>query len=361
MTTTTVTPATLAAALAAAKPGDTLSLGGGAYGDVVFRRPGVTLSGPKNAVLNSLTIMSPAANVVVEGFTVDLTPTAATITSTGVVRAVNMSGVTIRDLTITGGPAVKGCAQTALAGAQSAFGGNVLGLPTATGIVMDGVSNWSVDGCSISKLFAGITTCGENFQITNNEIFDLRTSPIHGTVWGDATIIGNYLHDSTPWNFGGSGDHGDYIHLWTDPAKSSAPIANVVITGNHIEQGAGGQMLGINLQATPQAATGLGFAAPVIDGNLILSGHAEGIRTEAAAGVAITDNILLQTSGGPKDAPSILPTYGSTPILQRNLAVDLYGYMASDRSNIIIPTGTVIAPWMLAVARAQFAANSAAA
>src|SRR5690606_28188469 len=108
---------------------------------------------------------------------------------------------------------------------------------------------WSSDiditGNNIELFRSGIILNDvDGVNISDNHIHDLRTNPISGSNVDNLVIQGNYMHDSTPWRFGGGGDHGDLIHLWTTVGQD-APSNNIVIEGNKLSQGNGQAMLGI--------------------------------------------------------------------------------------------------------------------
>ena len=142
-----------------------------------------------------------------------------------------------------------------------------------------------------------------NITLKNNDISDVRTSPIVG---GGSYIVidGNHLSNAKPWGWGDAArDHGDFIHLWT-PTDATGPSAGVLIINNTIDQGDGTAILGINLEDN----SGFGFTGVKIAGNLIINGNSQGVRLEHVFDSTVTGNIMVEV--GDK-APGILVTHGS--------------------------------------------------
>ncbi|MDQ2878624.1 MAG: right-handed parallel beta-helix repeat-containing protein, partial [Pseudomonadota bacterium] len=111
--------------------------------------------------------------------------------------------------------------------------------------------------------------------------------------------------DSSPWNFGGTGDHGDRIHIWSDDQV----VTGVVIKNNLLEQGKGAPMLGIYLDDNTNA---LGFRDVVISHNTVIDGTGQGLRLENTSGT-VFDNTLTWSGTGDAyhDTPRIQVTGGS--------------------------------------------------
>jgi hypothetical protein len=343
----------LAAAIKAA--GAAVQVPDGQYGNLSIRQPCHLVGGP-GAVFRSINITLPAHDVILEGFSVHLTPDAGTVSTTGGVRFAGsaptpISGLTLRGLTLTCGPAVTGCAQDAEPGSQTAFGDNVLGLPTGTGVALYWARNVSIEDCDISGFMAGVSMgdC-RGVAIRGNHIHDIRTTPIGGSVLGDITISGNRLVHSTPWKFGGKGDHGDAVHLWTDAKqKALGRVMGVTVSGNWIEQFK--PLLGIYLDDNGQ---GIGFGDVDISGNAIMACHAQGMLLENVQGRA-SGNLLLQIAGDPAhDAVSVRPIAGSVVSLSGNVGHDIYGALAAQPGNTVVPPAVQPA-WVVDLARAKFA------
>lgn len=330
----------LSAALTAARAGDVIMLAPGAYGDVTVKNKvfasdvtitSVDVSNP--AVLHSLNVVS-SSGIAFVGVNVDYTPDAKTVTFSSAVRITDSSEIAIRGGLINSGAAVSGVTQdaTKLDGT-----GNVIGLWTARGINIHGSTDVLVEGVEITKVFRGIAM-GESVGITlrNNYIHDLRTSPIVGADLDNLVIDGNHLADAHPFRWG-SVDHGDFIHIWTNPADQTTASRNITITNNLMEQGDGVPILGIYLDDNLNK---LGFEGVKISNNVILNGDGQGMRLEYVLSGAVTDNTLLQTSGTPKDAPGIYVTDGSHDLtITGNVTDDIVVYNGATavvRDNIVV-------------------------
>lgn len=343
-----VTPATLATQLAKPPADDVLQLAPGLYGDVTVRRGHVTLQGPPEAVFRSVTVLGPATTL--DGFSDVLTPDAGTASSTGAIRVVSASGVTIRNLHIRCGLATFGVSPDSDP-ALPRLGDNVLGLPTGRGISLDRADGASVTGVEISQCHRGIVVANSaKATISGNHIHDLRNTFIDGGNDPGLTIAGNWLEASRPWKLGGHGDHGDYIHIWTQPANQNTPTDGVTITNNTMLQGAGAGIMGIYLDDNHN---GLGFTHATIAGNMLYGANGQGLLLERTQG-AVNDNVLLEASGDPAhDAPSMKAIDGSAVSFQRNVAHDIAGTLAAQpavNGNLIVPAAVQPA-WVVEMAR----------
>ncbi len=287
----------LTAALSAAKGGDTIQLASGNYGDVsisgkTFATDVIIKSADANhpAVFNTLQIMK-SSGIDFTGVTVNMASNSAANLDTPVVRLLNDDHISFHNDTVTAGLA------------NNTLGGNVVGLPTGRGFQIQASTNVTVDHTDINHVDHGIVLIGaKSLSITNDNIHDVRTSPISGTVLDHVTIDGNKFSNSNPYNWG-HGDHADFIHLWTDPNQTTV-ATDIKITNNTLAQGTGTAILGISLEDNSK----LGFSNVQIANNLIMDGNSQAIRVSHLENSSITGNTLLQTSGGAGDAPAITLT-----------------------------------------------------
>ena len=228
----------LTAALSKAAPGEVIALAVGNYGDVTISNLNfsnnvtITSLDPTHlAEFDTLRVMS-SHGITLDHISVKFVPDSTTVHFTSAVMVADSSAITITNSVLRGGPAVNGVAFTATALDAT---GNVLGLPTGRGITVTRSSDISIQHNDISTFHKGVVLSKvAGITITSNEIHDLRTTPISGAVVSNAAIDSNHLHDFRPWNFGGAGDHGDYIHFWTLAGEQSAASDNIVITNNLI-------------------------------------------------------------------------------------------------------------------------------
>lgn len=293
----------LSAALASVKPGDTIALAGGDYGNLYIKSKVfstdvniVALDAKNPPVFDTITVYkSQGVNFV--DLNVKFTPTETTVSFESAVKVSYSSDISFTGGEFQGGPAVNGVSPDALALDKT---GNVIGMPAARGITVQDSKGVTIEGVDIHHFHKGIALVeSSNLVIRNNDIHDLRTSSIVGGGLNDVVIDGNHMWNSNPFRWG-SIDHGDFIHIWTttDVGQSS----NLTITNNVIEQGTGEALLGIYLDDNRNA---LGFTNVTISDNLIMNGDHQGLRLENVYYSKITDNVLLQTSGTSREAPGI--------------------------------------------------------
>ena len=220
MTTQTIqvsTAAGLMSALATATGGETIQLAAGNYGGVYLSQ--YNFAQKVNIVggtFSSIQVVS-SNGLSFEGTTVNFVPDATSTSNSQGVRVYLSQNINFNNATLVGGLSVNGVDPSAPYGDST---GNVLGYPVGKGINFDNSSNCSITNSDISMFAKGVTiTGGSNFLVDNNDIHDLRTTPISGSVTSNLTISNNHTWDSHPWNFGAQ-DHGDRIHIWT----SGTPI-----------------------------------------------------------------------------------------------------------------------------------------
>jgi Ca2+-binding RTX toxin-like protein len=312
MSTVTVSSAAeLQSALSSAQAGDTISLAAGNYGDLsVYGRnftSDVTITSQTAgaAVFQSLKLDN-SSHIHLDGLTVNYTATSATVTWSPAVEFNASNYITFTHSTVLGANALSGVAQSATATDST---GNVIGLATGRGILVGVSNNVVIDDVDVSHFHKGIVIATSDYvTVSHSDVHDTRTTPIVAGGGNHITIDSNHLYDVNPWRFGPSGDHADYLALWTNAGQTS-PSTDIKVTNNLMEQGAGQPVLGMWLQGGDA-----GYTNVQISGNAILAGNAQGIVLSETTGGVIDHNVLLQTSGSKSDAPFILLAVGSEKI-----------------------------------------------
>lgn len=325
-------------ALKAAKSGDTIVVPPGEYESYTVRRvAGLTIDG-KGAKFRSL-VFSECVDLKLVNIEVVFVPDEKSISSTSALRISSSQGVEISAFKITGGVAIAGSSPDVLP-TDPRPGDAIIGLPIGRGMTVENSTDVKVLSGSISKFHKGIVLANvKGLVIKQNDLSDFRTSPIVGGNVSHAEISENKLSCSRPWKFGGNGDHGDFIHLWTVEGKQTGPSDKIVIKNNLIDQAEGDAILGIYLDDNNK---GLGFSNVVIEGNIILNGNAQGVALERVQGV-VSENLLLQTSGTAKQGPSILLRAGCNVNVNKNVLPDTYGTIAKKAAggtyseNVLLP------------------------
>ena len=288
----------LRSALAAAKGGEIIELTQGSYGNLDLGRyqfdDPVTIKG---GTFSSVALRA-VKGIHLDGAQVNVPASAMVDSNSQAVRIWGSSDVAFINSRVVGGLATNGVSQSSrvLDGT-----GNVIGLPAGVGVYVGFSSNITVANSDISLFHKGVLMYGgDNITIANNKIHDLRTTPISGTVPNNLTITGNHTWNSTPWNYGADGDHGDRIHIWTN----KTPTSGLVITNNVLEQGTGAPMLGILID---DLSNNLGFNDVVITGNRLVDGHHLGITLANVSGGVLTNNTLTWSGSGTlaNNAPQI--------------------------------------------------------
>ena len=330
----------LTKALSVATAGSTIALAAGNYGkvtisDLNFAQNVVITSLDRShlAEFSSISVMS-SHGITLDHIAVKFVPTATTVQFSSAVMVSDSSSFSMTNSVLHGGPAVNGVPFTATVLDAT---GNVLGLPAARAITITRSTGITIDHNDISTFHKGVVLSNVNgITIASNDIHDLRTTPISGGVVSNATIYGNHLHDFTPWNFGGAGDHGDYIHFWTVGGSQTVASDNITITNNFLDQGTHKPMLGIYLDDNNHK---IGFTHVVIANNVISNANAQAIRLEDVDG-RVSNNTLIQPRATTyHDAPGVLITAGSHVTLTDNMLsrVTVYpGSVVTQSGNLMI-------------------------
>jgi hypothetical protein len=332
--------AQLSAALSSASAGDTILLAAGNYGDVTISNVSfssavnIQSADPTNpAVFRSITING-SHELAFDNIEVHFTPNSTTVAWDSAIRIQSCSGISVTHSEILGGLAVNGIdpSATTLDSTQ-----NVLGYPTARGVFVMNSTDVQITSNDISTFYKGVIMSNvSDVTITNNQIHDLRGTPISGGDVSQAVITGNYLHDITPWNFSAAGDHGDFIHLWTQPTTQTSASTGLVINDNFIDQGNGTAVLGIYLDDNNN---GLGFTNVQINDNVIYNGEHQGIRLENVTYSKADGNIMLQSSGAIQYGPGFNISGDSTGLAITNNVIsglDLTHLTGDSRGNVLV-------------------------
>ena len=317
-------------ALGAVTAGSTIALAAGNYGDVTISNVNfaqnvvITSLDPSHlAEFGSLRVMS-THGITLDHVAVKFVPTATTVHFSSAVMVSDSSSFSMTNSLLHGGPAVNGVPFSATVLDSS---GNVLGLPAARAITVLRSTDIKIENNNISTFHKGVVLSKvSGISINANDIHDLRTTSISGEVVSNAMITGNHLHDSTPWNFGGAGDHGDYIHFWTLAGSQTGPSDNIVITDNFLDQGTHDPMLGIYLDDNQQS---IGFTHVVIANNVISNANAQAIRLEDVTG-RVSNNTLIQPRATDyHDAPGVVIAAASHITLTDNMLSRITTYPGS--------------------------------
>ena len=330
----------LTKALSVATAGSTIALAAGNYGDVTISNLNfaqnvvITSLDPSHlAEFGSLRVMS-THGITLDHVAVKFVPTSTTVHFSSAVMVSDSSSFSMTNSMLHGGPAINGVSFTATVLDAT---GNVLGLPAARAITVTRSTGVTIENNNISTFHKGVVLSNVNgITIASNDIHDLRTTPISGAVVSNATITANHLHDFTPWNFGGAGDHGDYIHFWTVAGSQTGASDNIAITDNFLDQGTHDPLLGIYLDDNQQ---NIGFTHVLIANNVISNANGQAVRLEDVTG-RVSNNTLIQPRATDyHDAPGVVITAGSHVSLTDNLLsrITVYpGAVVAQSGNVMI-------------------------
>ena len=317
--------AALTAALNAAKGGEVIRLAAGNYGVFTFSGKSyaskVRIASDGSAKFAGIDL-SGVNNLCFDGIVLDWFPFPTTVDHAAGFKAVNCNDLTLIRCKLRGNP-----------------------VPVTNELVGRGISvqpgkNITIEKCDVSGFRRGILTSDiDGLILRRNWVHDNRTTTLSGGDVRNAVIEGNHLSDSYPQNFGGAGDHGDYIHYWAQAVQDGAS-RNFVIRDNFMEQGGGTALLGIYLDNNDEVH---GFADVLIENNVLHNGNGQGIRLEDVKGAIVRNNTLLQSKGDYHTAPRIRVEDGCRDVsLVNNIVANTTTGKGNIAANGITETGTVV-------------------
>lgn len=333
----------LANAVSQAAPGDEIKVASGVYSELAVKGKTfdiplkITALDASNPPVFNKIVVYLSSGVVLDGLQFKLQATATSSAASTAVLIDQSSKISLLNSKITGSLSINGVDPSATALDST---GNVIGLPFGRGLRINESTDVTVSGNDISFFGKGIVlSSSSGLVIHNNEIHDLRTSPIVGGGLSDVTISQNHTYNYTPWAWGQSyGDHGDLIHLWISNSQT-ANSANIVIKDNFLAQGNGPALLGIYLDNHNGA---LGFDKVQITNNVIANSNNQAIRLEGVNGVVSNNTALAPDNSMLKGSPGLIGAYGSQLTITNNMLghITVYTDSTSVQSGNMIITRT---------------------
>ena len=328
--TTVRTPAELTAALTAATGGETILLAAGNYGAFSVSNKNytslvtVTAVSPSNPPTFASFSISSVKNFKLDKIYVAFVPTATTADHHSGMMVTNVENFILSNSVFKSSP-------------------NPTGEQVGRGISVTSGNNVTIAGNEVTGSRRGILTGNiDGLAIKHNYVHDIRTSQLSGGVVSNVVIEGNHLRTSRAINFGGAGDHGDFIHYWTQSTQTG-PSANFKIINNFMEQAGGTALLGIYMDnnTNPQ-----GFTNVHIENNILHNSNGQGIRLEDVVGAVVKNNSLIQNEGDYRKAPRIRLEDGTkNVVLENNIVANTTagGAMDDPAGNNLVERRTFIA------------------
>lgn len=324
----------LEAAIAQAAGGDTILLRGGDYGklDLVDGRQGVDIrfnsevtiasADPNDPAVFSSISLRGASNMTLDGLVVDYDFQPGDNINAESIRVMNSSDITVRNSVLDGDVAY---------GTNSASDGYGYGL----GVMVRTSQNVTVENNEIYGFFRGIAVKdSDQVSVLNNDLHSMRKDGFNASQVIDLLVEGNHIHD-----FIGSptaGDHRDMIQLWT--VGTSEQSQNITIRGNTLDIGQGDETQSIffdnQLVQRGQAGLEMFFKDVLIEDNVIVNRHLNGVRIGPSDGLVIRNNTILHSDGAQvdgQDAPIEIPRIflGSNSrnvVVEDNITSQITGY-----------------------------------
>lgn len=290
--------------LASAAAGAVLRLPSGDYGDVrlsaKFAEPvTITAADPASPPrFRSLTLVG-CAGVVLDGLAVDWKPTATTLSSENAISVRSGERVRIRNCRVVGYPAVAGiAADTPKDAARDTS--MIIGWPTGRGVYFETSKDVGLEDTEITGFHRGVVAYKvDGLDMLRNNIHHNRGSTFSANGLSRALFEANHLHSSSPWAYGGNGDHGDFIAIQFASGQTTTN-ADIKIINNLLDQGDGAPIMGMLIGGQP------GTEGLVIEGNIILGGHTQAILINQIISGRLANNLARRIGGEAKTSPGLL-------------------------------------------------------
>lgn len=344
------------------EPGDTIALQPGTYDSVrLWSQKYDAVSDPNNPItFTSLDPENPAeimglsvggmSNIIFEDlkFSFDIDkfnedvlkladPADVQAWSTYTVKLENTKNITFQDVVFEGQYAKYGVEYDDLTSPNPTDA--ILGLPFGGQVDIRYSENVTIRDSELTKLQVGIRVNGvDGLIIENNEIYDLRSTPIGGGNVNNVLISNNNMYEINPRFIEGYDlDHADFIHFFPRPGIQQGSQDNITITNNIMLQGEGAAILGIYLD---DDGTGLGYTNATIQNNVLHNGDSQGIRLEHVMDSLIANNTLLPADDGLGRPGINVLDYSQNVTIADNVLghLTIYGgaFDISDSGNLIV-------------------------
>tara|TARA_R110002051_G_scaffold146786_2_gene219570 strand:+ start:49234 stop:50490 length:1257 start_codon:yes stop_codon:yes gene_type:complete len=206
------------------------------------------------------------------------------------------------------------------------------GYPAGRGLSFKRTQNVTITDSEISGFWVGLSVMeSSNFTLTNTQLYGMRKDILILTQVQDVTIDGNYFGAfNRSFAFD---DHPDMIQMWT--GRTTAPSERVTIRNNVFNSGLGPWSQTIffanDKVSKGEAGPEMYFRDLVIENNMIINGHLNGLVVGETQGLRISNNTLVRNfksnESGMSDAlatPRIRVAGRSRDVvIERNVAASL--------------------------------------
>ncbi|MCV6598063.1 MAG: right-handed parallel beta-helix repeat-containing protein, partial [Mangrovicoccus sp.] len=165
-----------------------------------------------------------------------------------------------------------------------------------------------VEESDFSGLLKGIHIAdSQDILLQSNEISQFRSDGINLVNVQNAQVLDNYIH--SPARSFLSDDHPDMIQMWSSAETPEEMSRDVTIKGNLLDIGSGDYAQGLYISNRSLGRDGEAFIYKnfLIEENVIIGDHSNGLRVGPVDGLVITGNTLLhmrnETAPNPFNKP----------------------------------------------------------
>ncbi|MFN4128282.1 MAG: right-handed parallel beta-helix repeat-containing protein [Paracoccaceae bacterium] len=277
----------LAAAIAAAAPGDTLELQGGDYGTLTVKRAGgqpgqpVTLrsADPADPARLSGMDLREMTHLVLEGLLFDYVYSPKDKPYIRPFQVSTTRGLTIRNSVFDG---------------DLADSDGLAAYPTGYGLWIRSSAEIRFEKNEIRDFYRGVIFSDSvDLSVVGNDLHSIRMDGMNFAQVERALIENNVIRDFK--RAVGSADHADMIQFWTN--KTERPSRDITIRNNVLNSGLGWYTQSIFMRNeevdTGRAGAEMFYRNIVIEGNVIINAHLHGISVGETDGLIIRNNTVL--------------------------------------------------------------------
>ncbi len=195
------------------------------------------------------------------------------------------------------------------------------------GLIVTNSSDIQISNSELADFYYGASIrTTDNLRVLNNDVHSMDFDGLRFAQVTNTRIQGNRLHDM---DGAADGGHRDMIQFWT--AQTTAPSANVTISGNTLDIGDGPMIQSLFIYNEAVARNGAGstmfYKNFLIENNHIEGVHPHGIFVGEASGLTIRGNTVI------KDPTSKAYQSGWEPIIEvatRSTGVTITGNTAHE-------------------------------
>jgi hypothetical protein len=172
------------------------------------------------------------------------------------------------------------------------------GSPNGYGLVLDSRSaDITIINSKITDFWSALVIAkNDDVRVDNCELGRTRRSPLLGSPGNDNRFTRLMLHTVLPKNYGGDGDHGNFVGLWTD----GQDVRDFLLDTVTCEQRDGHPVMGISMYCKGDRSGW--WVRPTLRDIVVISQHTQGLTLSQSRG-ALLERIASFATRDPRGLP----------------------------------------------------------